>query len=432
MRPGVSLLGSALLTLFLTRPAWAQSSNSDLHSFTTNTLQIITLVATLASTFFIIKGGYQYITSTGNPDAISDAKRTIRNALLGLLLVLAANVLTSVFRQAITSQTIPTDSAAITLTPVTSAKPGDGLTQVLIDAISGFLQNIIESATKPLIDGIFSFLTSTPTLFNNSVIRQFWLVILGITDTLFVIIVALLGLGFMSASTFGFEEMEFKHLLPRIGLAFLGANVSLFLADYAIIACNTLTKTVLDSTGGLNHAWVENAVNPSSFITGATPLITLIFLLLFLILSIVLLIMYISRLILISLGAVLSPLVCMAWVLPKFSNMAEIAIKTYLTTVFISFIHVVVIQLASSFLIIPNQDQNALISIAVGIGLFATLLKVPNAMMQLVFYSSSHAMIKNVGSHVINVLTSSPHTSTPSLPISARNAVKLPRKVVNL
>ncbi len=432
MRPGVSLLGSALLTLLLTRPAWAQSSNSDLQSFTTSTLQIITLVATLASTFFIIKGGYQYITSTGNPDAISDAKRTIRNALLGLLLVLAANVLTSVFRQAITSQTISTDSAAITLTPVTSTKPGDGLTQVLIDAISGFLQNIIESATKPLIDGIFSFLTSTPTLFSNSVIRQFWLVILGITDTLFVIIVALLGLGFMSASTFGFEEMEFKHVLPRIGLAFLGANVSLFLADYAIIACNTLTKTVLDSTGGLNHAWVENAVNPSSFITGATPLITLIFLLLFLILSIVLLIMYISRLILISLGAVLSPLVCIAWVLPKFSNMAEIAIKTYLTTVFISFVHVIVIQLASSFLIIPNQDQNALISIAVGIGLFATLLKVPSAMMQLVFYSSSHAMIKNVGTHVINVLTSSPHTSGPSLPAPVKSAVKLPRKVVNL
>lgn len=31
----------------------------------------------------------------------------------------------------------------------------------------------------------------------------------------------------MSASTFGFEEVEIGQLLPRIGLAFLGANVSL-------------------------------------------------------------------------------------------------------------------------------------------------------------------------------------------------------------
>jgi len=83
-------------------------------------------------------------------------------------------------------------------------------------------------------------------------------------------------------------------------------------------------------------------------------------------------------------------------------------------------------------LVIPNQDQNALISIAVGIGLFATLLKVPSAMMQLVFYSSSHAMIKNVGTHVINVLTSSPHSSSPTLPAPAKSGVKLPRKVVNL
>jgi len=125
---------------------------------------------------------------------------------------------------------------------------------------------------------------------------------LGIADSLFVLIVALLGLQFMSASTFGFEEIEFKHLLPRIGLAFLGANVSLFLADYAIQASNALVSGVISATGGLNHAWISNAVTISSITNGTAPFIILIFLLIFLIVAIVLLLMYISRLIIISLG----------------------------------------------------------------------------------------------------------------------------------
>jgi hypothetical protein len=77
----------------------------------------------------------------------------------------------------------------------------------------------------------------------------------------------------MSASTFGFEEIEFKHLLPRIGLAFLGANVSLFLADYAIKASNALVSGVISATGGLNHAWISNAVTISSITNGTAPFI---------------------------------------------------------------------------------------------------------------------------------------------------------------
>ena len=93
-----------------------------------------------------------------------------------------------------------------------------------------------------------------------------------------------------------------------------------------------------------------DAINPATLITGTTPLITFIFLILFLMIAIVLLFMYIGRLIMISLGAVLSPLIFLLWIVPKFSDFAEIAIKSYLVTVSVVFVHVVVIQLASSFL----------------------------------------------------------------------------------
>lgn len=412
------------------KPIFAASTSSEITNYTNDTLSIITLVAAVSAVFFLIKGGYLYLTSVGKPESLEQAKKTIRNALIGLVIVIAAGLIVSVFQNALNSSGGSAGDASINISPVETIKPSDGLTQVLIDAVSGFLRNIVESATKPIVDGIFTYLTTTPSLLNNQVIFKFWLVMLGITDSLFVLIVALLGLHFMSASTLGFEEMELKQLFPRIGLAFLGANISLFLADYAILTSNALVKTVIDSTGGLNHAWIVNAINPSTLASGTTPLITLIFLVLFLIISIVLLLLYISRLIMISLFAVLSPFLFLLWTLPKFSDISEIAAKTYLTTVFIVFVHVVVIQLASSFLAFPEHSGNSLISILVAIGLFITLLKIPQLLIQISFYTSKGSAFKKFGGQIINVLTTSSSSSVPQT--VGEVPVRTPRKVVKV
>jgi hypothetical protein len=252
---------------------------------------------------------------------------------------------------------------------------------------------------------------------------------LGITDTLFVLVVALLGLQFMSASTFGFEEIEFKHLLPRIGLAFLGANVSLFLADYAIKASNALVSGVISVTGGLNHAWISNAVTISSITNGTAPFIILIFLLIFLIVAIVLLLMYISRLIVISLGAVLSPFIFLLSAIPKTADFAEMAVKGYFVSVFMIFVHVVTIQLAGTFLTLPEQTNNSLISVAVAIGLLLTLLKIPSFMMQLILFSRSVGAVRHVGSQITNVLSTDSSASTAS---KATRSVNTPRRTVKL
>jgi hypothetical protein len=412
---------------FLALPGQALAVSSEITNYTSDTLNIITIISTAAAVFFLIKGGYFYITSTGKPDSLEHAKKTIKNALIGLVIVLAAGLIVSVFKNALTSPTSTGDSTAISVSPVNSVEPSDGLTQVLIDAVSGFMQNIVESSTKPIVDGIISFLTTTPTLLNNSVILKFWLVMVGITDSLFVLVVALLGLHFMSAATFGFEETELKQLLPRIGLAFLGANISLFLANYAIITSNALVKGVIDSTGGLNDAWVTNAITIQNIANGTTPIITLIFLVIFLIVSIVLLLLYISRLIMISLGAVLSPFVFLLWMVPKFSDFAEIAVKTYIVTVFIVFVHVVIIQLAASFLTLPENSNNSLISIAVAIGLFLTLLKTPSVMMQMVLYTSRNGTFKKLGGQIINVISTDNASSASR---AAEKAIKTPRRVV--
>ena len=421
------VLASFIFTsLLLPHLVLAASTIPEVSSYTSDTLSLITIIASGAAVFFLLRGGYLYITSTGKPEVLEEAKKTISNALLGLVLVLAANGIVSLLQGALVGNTNAGTITNLPIAQVETIKPNEGLTQVLIDAVNGFIQNLVESSTKPVVDGIMTLLTTTPQLLTNATIVKFWLIMLGITDTLFVLVVALLGLQFMSASTFGFEEIEFKHLLPRIGLAFLGTNVSLFLADYAIKTCNALVTGVISATGGLNHAWITNAITLHTLTNGTAPLIILIFLLLFLIVAIVLLLMYISRLIIIALGAVLSPFIFLLWTLPKTADFAEMAIKGYLVSVFMIFIHVVTIQLAGSFLALPEQTNNSLISIAVGIGLLLTLLKIPSFLMQLIFFSRGVGMVKHMGSQITNVMTTDKSQNIAS------GVAKTPRKTVNL
>lgn len=409
----------------------AQTADPQVINFTNQTLHIITLIAASAVVFFVIKAGYMYMTSSGQPEVLMEAKKTLKNALIGLSLILAANVVVTVFRQSLNETTSSSSNTPIEITNIEALEPRDGLTQVLIDAVGGFIQNLIESSTAPIVDGVITYLTNTPTLLDNQVIRNFWLISVGIVDVLFVLVVSLLGLQMMSASTFGFEEVELRQLLPRLGLAFLAANVSLFLVDYVILACNALTSAVLNSTGGINQAFISNLSSPIGILSGSTPLIILIFLVLFLIVSIVLLLMYISRLIMIALGAVLSPFIFLLWALPKFSDMAYISIKTYVVTVFIVFVHVVIIQLAASFLTLPEHNQNSLMAIAVAIGLFFTLLKTPSLMMQMVMYTSRNGTFKKLGNQIINVI-STDNSSSVTRAQAASTAAKVPRKVVKI
>lgn len=412
------------LAFAATNPAVDQFANQSLTTFIT--------IASVASILFLIRGGYHYITSTGNPEELDHAKKTIRNTLIGLTLIIGSGVLVSLLQNAFLTPSTPGSTQTMALQPIEPAEPEEGLTQVLIDAVVGFLQTIIQSATKPIVDGIITFLTTVPSFAQNSVVFNLWLVIVGIVDSLFLILVAILGFKVMSTSVFGFDELEFKHLLPRIGLAFLGANVSIFLIDWMLSLSNVLIQAILASTGGLTEAWVLNAFDPGTIGTNGqgTAVITLIFMLLFIILAIVLLLYYIGRLITLSVGAVLSPFIFLLWLLPGFADFAIVAARSYVIVIFTVFIHVVIIQLAASFLTIPGQSgTNSIISILVGVATLFTLLKTPGMIMQFAFYSASGSALRKLGGQIIHVI-SSRKVETPS-PSSNGQGVT-PRKQVAL
>ncbi len=412
--------------LFLPVSAYA-ASNPEVESFTHDAMIALIGLASVAVVFFLVRGAYLYITSSGDPAALDEAKRTIRNALIGLVIVIGAAVFSSMLNSAMTEPANNATGTALTLSAIEPAPPDNSLTQVLLDAISGFLQNIIQSATKPLFDGITWFLTSTPLLSTNSVVFNFWLVMVGITDSLFALVIALLGFRIMSTSTFGLEEMTLKEVWPKIALAFVGANTSIFLIDWVIQLCQVMVNAVLHATGGLGQAWILNAFDPAALVTNTTALITLIFIIIFVILAAVLLLFYISRLMILAFGAVISPFVCLLALIPSMSGLAANLAKAYFITIFTVFIHVVIIQLASAFLTAPGQvGANPVVSILIGVALFSILLKSTATAIQLALASGTTNSIKKFSGQIMNVISSG-NVSNVKNTVSAKEAIKQAR-----
>jgi len=227
----------------------------------------------------------------------------------------------------------------------------------------------------------------------------------AITDVLFILIVALLGFHVMSAASFGFDELEFKHLLPRIALAFLLINTSIFFID-AIIQLSNVLITAAGKVTGTISVWVTlTAVVKESGGQGAAALLVM---LAFLIFAVILLVYYVGRIVVLFLGAVLSPLVIALWLLPSFRDFSVSAIKTYIMTIFVLFVHVVTLMLAATLFVGMsatdgnNQIPNVLMSMVIGLATVLTLLKTQGVMMQFSYVGMGARNARKLGAQFMN------------------------------
>ncbi len=64
-------------------------------------------IAGLSAFIMLIWGGFQYLTSAGNPTAIGDAKDRIKSALLGLLIILTSWLILQVINPDLTTLNLP-------------------------------------------------------------------------------------------------------------------------------------------------------------------------------------------------------------------------------------------------------------------------------------------------------------------------------------
>lgn len=62
-----------------------------------NIIQAGLVIVAYVTIFFIIKGGFGYITSAGSPEGMSSAKKTITNAIIGLVIaVFSASIVNAI------------------------------------------------------------------------------------------------------------------------------------------------------------------------------------------------------------------------------------------------------------------------------------------------------------------------------------------------
>lgn len=368
------------------------------------TMTTLTILAGLAATFFIVWGGILYMTSTGRPEKLDQAKRVLKNALIGVVIVIGAATLTAMLNGAMTHTQSPSSAQLPSLNDITPEAPSNGLIDILINAITGVLSFIIQAIATPFLGALNFFTQSTPLMTDNSSVFNFWLAMVGITDVFFVVVVALIGFHVMSASTFGLDEIEFKQLLPRIILVFVLLNSSIFIIDGFIAASNALISAV-GHIGGASGVWetLTKVVGES----GGQGIAALLIMLVFLIFSFILLIYYVGRLVALYIGAVLSPLVILVWLIPGFRDFSETAMKTYLTTIFVLFVHVVILTLAGSLFVglsntSGNDVPNVLMSMAVGLATIIALLKTQGLMMQFSYVSLGARNTRQLGTQFMN------------------------------
>ena len=368
------------------------------------TAKILSGIASLACAFFLAHAGYIYITSSGKPDRMEYAKGVAKKAVAGLVIVLAAVTIVSILNGSYQAVQNPNDANLPNLQAVTPKSENNGLIEMIIKAVTGLLSSIINAIASPFLNALEFFTKSTPLMASNKAVFNLWLAIVGIADVLLILIVALVGFQVMSASSFGFDEVEVKHLLPRIALIFLLMNTSIFLIDGIISLSNVLISAV-NQISGASTVWstLVKVVEKTSG-QGAAALLIMVA---FLICSIILLVYYVMRLITLFIGTVLSPLVSMLWLVPGFRDFAETSMKTFLSTIFVLFVHVVILQLASSlFSGMATTGNNAipdtLMAMVAGIATILTLLKVQGVMMQFIFVSMGARNLKKLGGQFMN------------------------------
>lgn len=95
-----------ITSLIVATPAFAQAVGGDvtrIQSFIQSIIGIFVTLSGLIATGFFVYGGVRYITSSGNPEALDSAKKTILYSSIGLAIVLGAFVLSNIVTQLATT-----------------------------------------------------------------------------------------------------------------------------------------------------------------------------------------------------------------------------------------------------------------------------------------------------------------------------------------
>lgn len=383
----------------LTFLANATTASNAMRDYVTPAVATLCVLASLACVFFLVYGGIRYTTSAGSPDNLQQAKKIIKNALIGLVLVIAAGTLTAILSHAYAGGGAVGTEQFPTLQPIEPKDNGFNLFDVVINAIVSVLRNIVQSIGEPFVNALGYFTNSTPLMGSNDSVLRLWAAVVGITDVLFILVLVLIGFQVMSAAALGFEEVELKQLLPQMAFIFLLINTSIYVID-GIIGLSNAMIYALQSGFPSTSVWdVLAEITKKSSDMGLAGLLIMVA---FLVLSVMLLVYYVLRLVGLYIGTILAPVVILLWLLPAFKDFAITAFKTFLVAIFVLFVHVVILLLAASIFVGISAGDNAgqpnsLMALIVGLATVVALLKAQGMMNQLVSAASAPKAARELG-----------------------------------
>lgn len=96
MKPGISKITITLTKVILTTNFAASADISQISGFLKSIIEALAGLAGMVATGFFVVGGFNYITSSGNPQRLEKAKRTILYSAIGLSITIAAFVLSNI------------------------------------------------------------------------------------------------------------------------------------------------------------------------------------------------------------------------------------------------------------------------------------------------------------------------------------------------
>jgi hypothetical protein len=110
----IFVIAAVMVMPFVASAQWVTPSagntgvpnQSSFSEIATRIIEILLAVAGLVAVVFLIVGGFRYITAGGNEETAESAKKTILNAIIGIVIVILAFVIVRVISNALISKTV--------------------------------------------------------------------------------------------------------------------------------------------------------------------------------------------------------------------------------------------------------------------------------------------------------------------------------------
>ncbi|NBU33194.1 hypothetical protein EBS40_01045, partial [bacterium] len=118
------------------------TTNVDIQNYLRPIMVSLIGLAGVVSAFFLVTAGISYMTSKGSPEKLEHAKKVLKNAMIGLVIVISAGTVSAILNNAYQGSGGTTLENIPSLTPVDTADDGAGLTEVLLKAIIGLFKKI--------------------------------------------------------------------------------------------------------------------------------------------------------------------------------------------------------------------------------------------------------------------------------------------------